>query len=80
MFNYENEEFKNENYAASLRYYFDSNKRDVSTYQNISLFYYNIGINFYNNNIYPKALENLNECLKYANDFSIKSDAQYYTN
>ena len=78
MFNYENEEFKNENYAASLRYYFDSNKRDVSTYQNISLCYYNIGINFYNNNIYPKALENLNECLKYANDFSIKSDAQYY--
>ncbi len=54
LFNYGNEEYKNKNYVASFRYYFDSNRRDASTNYNISFCYYNIGINFYNNNIYKK--------------------------
>ena len=78
MFNHGNKEFENKNYIASLRYYFDSKRTDSTTYNKISACYYNIGINFYNNKIYPKALENFNNCLKYANDSSIKSDAEYY--
>ena len=78
LFNKGNKEFENENYVASLRYYFDSKRRDASTYYNISICYYNIGIDFYNYKIYPKALENFNNCLKYANDSSIKSKTQYY--
>ena len=78
LFNCGNKEFENKNYTASLRYYFDSKRTDYYTYYNISAYYYNIGINFYNNDIYQKAIDNFNNCLKYANDFSMRSDAEYY--
>ena len=78
LFNNGNREFENKNYTASLRYYFDSQRTDYYTYYNISACYYNIGINFYNNKIYQKAIDNFNNCLNYANDFSIRSDAEYY--
>lgn len=78
LFNSGNKEFENKNYTASLIYYFDSKRTDYYTYYNISAYYYNIGIDFYNNKIYQKALDNFNNCLKYANDFSIRSKAEYY--
>ena len=52
MFNKGYEEYENKNYAASLKHFLDSERRDDSTYHNISLCYYNIGITFYNNEIY----------------------------
>ena len=52
LFNKGYEEYENKNYAASLKHFLDSERRDDSTYHNISLCYYNIGITFYNNEIY----------------------------
>ncbi len=40
LFNKGYEEYENKKYAASLKYYFDSERRDDSTYHNISLCYY----------------------------------------
>ena len=46
LFNKGYEEYENKNYAASLKHFLDSEKRDDSTYHNISLCYYNIGLLF----------------------------------
>ncbi len=73
LFNKGYEEYENKKYAASLKHFLDSKRRDDSTYHNISLCYYNI--TFYNNEIYLKALFNFKKWLKYANKKSIKSNA-----
>ena len=78
MFNKGYEEYENKNYAASLKHFLDSERRDNSTYHNISLWYYNIVITFYNNEIYLKALFNFKKWLKYAKEISIKSNAKDY--
>ena len=74
MLNLGVEEFSNGNYNSSLYYFLQSNKSDSNTYHNISLCYYNIGINLKNTSTiqgYKKAIASFNKCLNYANSIEI---------
>ena len=68
------EEFNIGNYKSSLYYFLESNKSDSNTYHNISLCYYNIGVNLMNISTiqgYKEAIAHFNKCLNYANSFEI---------